>query len=117
MNRQEVFNRVATHLLTQMKKSLMGNDGFCAYRGRKGLACAIGCLITDEAYTPDVEGKTVNNEKVVEALAKCGIEVKKVGYGFFCALQKVHDEYEYQQWRPRLHDVADDYGLTFPEGI
>lgn len=65
MNRQEIFDKVAAHLLTQKAKSLKvsRNDGItgeeCRYRGMRGMKCAVGCLIPDELYNPDMEGKRV----------------------------------------------------------
>src|SRR5690349_11599184 len=50
MNAQEIFDKVARHLLTQKEQS---RDSFsCAYRGvnqnGKILSCAVGCLIPDD---------------------------------------------------------------------
>lgn len=53
---QEIFNKVATHLLTQGKRSV-ASDGSCMYRGPEGTKCAIGCLIEDDEYHPLLEGK------------------------------------------------------------
>ena len=54
MTKQEVFDKVATHLLTQNKRSL--EDTSCVYRAKDGSMCAAGCLIPDEEYTPALEG-------------------------------------------------------------
>ena len=53
MRKQQVFNTVAKHLLTQKKKSI--KDGTCRYRYRN-LSCAVGCLIPKEEYSPKLEG-------------------------------------------------------------
>lgn len=50
---QEVFDFVTEHLLTQGKQSYQGS---CLYRGPNRTACAVGCLLTDEEYTPNMEG-------------------------------------------------------------
>lgn len=52
---QEVFDQVATHLLTQAKRSNT-TDGMCAYRGVNGLKCAAGALIADDEYDERIEG-------------------------------------------------------------
>ena len=57
MKKQEVFNKVAAHLLAQGKPALKGED--CVYRSKDGLKCAIGCLIPDENYTPEMERKSI----------------------------------------------------------
>jgi len=58
-DRQKIFDTVAAHLLKQNKKSV-GADNLghvCQYRSSDGLKWAIGCLITDEAYYPNLENK------------------------------------------------------------
>ena len=61
MTPQEVFDKVARHLLTQNSRSMNtmpgGSDG-CAYRGRDGKMCAFGCLIPDDCYSPTLENST-----------------------------------------------------------
>ena len=47
---QEVFDRVASHLLTQSARSLLPDGSGCAYRGANGRMCAVGCLIADYEY-------------------------------------------------------------------
>lgn len=57
-SRQEIFDIVAVHLLTQNKKSV-AYDSFMyrhQYRGDNGLKCPIGCLISDEDYMELIEG-------------------------------------------------------------
>ena len=45
MTKQEIFDKVATHLLTQRKPCLVGktSDGCCYRKGK--LKCAAGCLL------------------------------------------------------------------------
>lgn len=52
---QEVFNKVVRHLLTQKQKARVGTT--CMYKTPEGLKCAVGCLIPDELYSQDIEGK------------------------------------------------------------
>jgi hypothetical protein len=51
---QEIFDTVAKHLLAQGERAITEN-GACAYRGVEGRKCAIGCLIPDEVYDPNME--------------------------------------------------------------
>ena len=53
MTLQEIFDKVAVHLLTQQERS--ETCGGCAYRGERGLMCAVGCLIPDELYDSSME--------------------------------------------------------------
>ncbi|MCI0527846.1 MAG: hypothetical protein L0Y56_10460, partial [Nitrospira sp.] len=55
---QEIFNQVAGHLIAQNEKSLSPIGIGCRYRGEAGCKCAAGCLISDEEYGPDWEGKS-----------------------------------------------------------
>ena len=60
MNRQEIFDKVITHLVTQKVQSRTNSDwGGCAYRGENGLSCAVGCLISDEDYRPEMDDSDV----------------------------------------------------------
>lgn len=61
MKTMDIFKHVGKHLLTQNEQSLVDRDTdrSCAYRGDGGLKCAVGCLITDEAYDPAIEGQGV----------------------------------------------------------
>lgn len=67
MDRQDVFNTVAEHLIQQGEES-MSYAGKCAYRGRNGTMCAIGCLIPDSAYELSIENKTAKSVEVQETL-------------------------------------------------
>lgn len=63
MNKQQIFDTVAAHLLTQNERAV-GDTGLCMYRVSKGgggvvLRCAIGSLIPDEMYTLNMEGAAV----------------------------------------------------------
>lgn len=128
MTDQEILDRVYPHLLTQRRKSLRKigfDDEGCAYRGEDGCSCAIGCLIPDDMYDPEIEG--------------CGIDINFYLYGYvlfesqermawieyrlglldslplLSLLQTVHDGYSVNEWESRLRSVADEFGLTVPE--
>lgn len=72
MNRQDVFDTVAEHLIQQGKAAVSNNnpDGFeyCKYRTADGCKCAVGALIPDSAYNPDIEDLIVADAKVQELL-------------------------------------------------
>lgn len=55
---QEIFDRVVTHLRTQNRKSysIDGDNAKCVYRSKEGYSCAVGCLIPDELYKPEMDG-------------------------------------------------------------
>ena len=80
MNTQQIFDKVATHLLTQNARSAA--EGSCLYRSPSGLKCAVGCLISDSVYATyniygedheekignNLEGRHSGYHTVVEAL-------------------------------------------------
>ncbi|MNZ73017.1 hypothetical protein D3C78_914160 [compost metagenome] len=53
--------KITQHLIQQ--RALSTKDGFedsdCKYRSALGHKCAVGCLIPDEEYLPEMEGKIV----------------------------------------------------------
>jgi len=67
MTRQEIFNIAYRGLKSQGFKGsevrgldpLVPQNITCAYRGDGGRKCAIGFLIPDERYSPNIEGKGV----------------------------------------------------------
>lgn len=54
LSMQDVFETVARHLYTQGKPAL--DNSQCLYRGPDGTKCAVGCLIPDEVYVPQMDG-------------------------------------------------------------
>lgn len=112
MTTQEIFDTVVTHLLTQRKKAI--NDmGKCVYRTDEGLKCAVGCLITDECYSPEIEGWGIWYLDVTEALECSGIPVTiKTNETLLVDLQYVHDHEHVGLWKQGLLNVASKYGLN-----
>lgn len=107
---QEVFTQVATHLLTQMKKSNEYNGGACLYRSPDNLMCAVGCLISDEEYESGMEG---NSADVM--LNRSGYLVSVKTGGLLTALQCIHDMGSPARWRRELELLAGKNKLQMPE--
>ena len=58
--KQEIFDYAIKHLKNQGTQSMVGpGHGICGYRGHDGTMCAVGCLLADDEYEPDMEGKGV----------------------------------------------------------
>jgi hypothetical protein len=110
---QEVFDVVAKHLLIQNAKSMIKNmyltDLMCAYRGKNGAKCAVGILIPDELYAPDMEGTTIDGPVIRMALKK--VVSSEVHYNLIEALQNVHDKSCPDDWKMNLENVAVTYNL------
>lgn len=51
---QEIFNQVYLGIIKQGKPSV-DKDGYCVYRGEDNCKCAVGFLIPDDEYDPEME--------------------------------------------------------------
>lgn len=107
---QEVFDRVARHLLKQRSRSY--HKGGCAYRGKAGKMCAVGCLIADEHYRPSLEGRNLQSELVQAALKDSGINVTENMKFMLEDLQACHDYNEVSTWPQVLRRIAGHYKLN-----
>ena len=110
---QTIFNKVAAHLLAQGRPSLSDNELECAYRGENGLRCAVGCLIDDAHYSEAIEGYTIRDKSVAQAVKK------SLGLHYITArtaallsdLQELHDHTPPEEWRDALKALARQYDL------
>lgn len=119
LTQQQIFTKVARHLLTQMEKSDNGQPKplhRCEYHSEKGLRCAIGVLIPWSIDTSEF------NEDPVELIPlkvqrKCGFDVTRNGEqsALLDTLQNVHDNFRPIVWAKRLREVAKGYGLKMPK--
>jgi hypothetical protein len=123
MTNQEIFDRVATHLLTQNRKSAR-DDGQCKYRlltwddreetpAPITLKCAIGCLIEDNEYFNEIEGDRI------EFLVEKGFNFRVLkespdprAMSLLKSLQYVHDHSRVEIWKDSLKGVAEHYLLN-----
>lgn len=105
---QEVFDQVATHLLTQGERCQEFDDDMnpvCVYRNSDGQSCAAGCLIGFGEYREEVfEGKRWLN------LIQRGI-VPRCHLGLISKLQLVHDNTAANKWYESLKELAIEYKL------
>ena len=110
MTLQEIFNRVSQHLLAQGEQSTRRGGG-CAYRGDNGKACAVGCLIKDEAYKPVIEGLSTERAEVRRALMASIGPVSGKAFDLLSELQIVHDYTAPDGWPAALAEVAANFKL------
>ena len=108
---KEIFDRVKTHLLAQGERAIrVGHVSGekvirCAYHSQSGLKCAVGCLITDEAYSEALEGAPVDVGHVRGSLEASGIVVDLVTLGMLCKLQSIHDDEVPDRWEHSLDNL------------
>jgi hypothetical protein len=126
LTNQQIFDRVYVHLLRQNAKSqeVLGGITTCLYRSPEGLSCAVGCLISDEFYSPAIENSSVlellyptlgdGNEVLRRTLEGSGIDLESSGQ-LLNRLQRVHDGFDPANWSKALEVVAEEFGLTLPE--
>lgn len=115
MTKQELFTKVSSHLRQQRSRSVMTRPGrgsgvivACAYRGEDGKKCALGILIPDDKYNPDIEGARGSD------VIKNYTEIKKPSKGLLRladALQAIHDTIEPTSWGDALRALAISHGL------
>lgn len=103
MNEQEIFDTVVNHLRKQNKKS--DDNAGSLYRSSKGLKCAVGCLIYDEEYKPEMEGYAVG------ILANNHIPRFRPYISLLRRLQKIHDGMRVEEWECGLKDVGTAFEL------
>lgn len=132
MTPQEIFDKVATHLLTQNHKAqtlLADTNGdsslACAYRSYDGRSCAVGCLIPDDMYDPAIEGTSIDywpTKKHTEEFRLKFVDLIKnetdtgeqiqSKFDLLKVLQHVHDHNDTSLWRVKLHRVAKQFKLS-----
>lgn len=110
MTLQEMFDKVAAHLLKQNRKAISADGRSCMYRAPNGDQCAAGCLIPDDKYSPEMEGKTVFSDRVRNAIGE--IALNSSGFHLLTDLQGIHDHCDPQSWPDRLEAAAHRFALN-----
>lgn len=127
---QEAFDKSYLHLVKQGKPAIdhtIGGElgsGRCRYRAPDGSKCAIGCLIPDELYRPDLEGSNIQYLHHHH----CGGDISELlglrdqsSLSFLSHLQLIHDDLGaasddfVEKWKEQAGALALSHGLTVPE--
>lgn len=108
VTKQEHFDKVANHLLTQNKKAL-DKTGKCVYRAPDGTKCAIGCLIPDELYSPKLESRLVFQDIFDPIFGHLTYEERNM----LDDLQHVHDKSNVENWKEDLRNLANRWNLEW----
>jgi hypothetical protein len=94
LTRQAIFDLAINGIIAQGAFSVADRDmgilaGQCRYRGPNNTRCAIGMLIPDAEYVPEMEGKSssqaLSGSNLFEGFAP------DVDHNFLSALQNTHD--------------------------
>lgn len=112
LTKQEIFDQVARHLLTQNERAISSN-GNCQYHSKDGLKCAVGALIPDNLYNQAFENRKVGYLLAAwkEIMRKIGLDEKEHALLLY-ALQGIHDCTEPCVWRGQLERVAQKFELS-----
>ncbi len=95
---KDVFDYVSLFLINQNKKSELKEIG-CAYRGLDGEKCAIGCIISNDSYSENLESLTVYDQKIQWAIRASLPNYNVLNETFLSQLQEVHDNHEPDEWQ------------------
>ena len=117
MTQQQALDAVTAHLFRQGHRAtytVPEGAEFCAYRTEQGDKCAIGYLISDEHYTPEMEGSGVEGLRIHGGFNLSDLD--GLDTLFLGDLQNVHDSKENWNSSATLADalcvVADKHGLS-----
>ncbi len=117
MNKQEVFDKVSKHLLTQKERAVIYKNGVrffkCVYKAPNGFKCAIGCLIPDELYDPEIENEDVHNMTgLLNTVMKTALgDIDYDDRQFLGSLQWIHDRVDPDYWSIYLDKFAIEHKL------
>lgn len=100
MTKQETFDIVKAHLLTQMLQAKEGPKNACRYRTADGLKCAVGCLIPDNEYDVKIEGRALGSNAVI--MEQCP-SLKEHDFNLLVRLQTLHDSGDPSTWEKKLN--------------
>lgn len=113
---QEVFDLAARHLLTQKAKARIQRDESsnqrCLYRAPDGCKCAVGALIPDEIYQPEMDQGDTGIDEIISRFPTIATLFSGVDDDLLADLQTVHDDYIVSRWGEHLRALATDYGLS-----
>jgi hypothetical protein len=127
-NKQKIFDRVATHLLTQNAKAKDGSA--CQYRAPGNRSCAVGCLIPDNLYDASIEGVGITHildssllvfstderkaavKKLKKLIRGAVGATKESDFCLLRDLQVVHDDEITENWGNELRTVAHKHNLN-----
>jgi hypothetical protein len=107
LNKRDIFQRVSAHLLAQRAVS-EDENGSCRLRSGDGRKCAIGSLVADHAYKPEIEGigisyyKHAKDGTLLRALYASDVNAYDPAIiDLLIELEEVHDDFSVDEW-PRL---------------
>ena len=113
---EKLFRIAADHLVSQGAMSANGY-GVCAYRGVSGRMCAVGVLINNVFYNPEIEGFSVSKhpeDRVLTAVALShNVDEKDIDVAMLRELQYIHDSQAVYNWDYHLMKISEKHGYSW----
>ena len=111
VEKSELFEKVRNHLLEQGRRAA-DEKGDCLYRGPDGTKCAVGCIIPDDLYDPDMEDCSAFEVKHgAEDVAKIRriwkavedrLDLTEENKSLLQRFQRIHDQVPADEWEVAL---------------
>lgn len=119
---QQLYETSIKHLRKQGQKSFrmlppdekLGEMYQSRYRS-DGMMCAIGVLIPDIEYRPEMEGKDVGDLISKDLLITMRAAEFYKNRRLLDGLQKIHDTKPIAEWEKQWRMLADDMHLKYPK--
>jgi hypothetical protein len=111
ITKQQIFDRAVEHLRQQRAQSIDPKTSVCLYRGPDGLKCAIGALIPDELYQPEMEGLLA--DEIVKRYPTLASLFSPDSPSLLNSLQHMHDFWRLSDWEEGFAEIATEYRLSF----
>lgn len=117
MNIQDMFEFVFKKLYQQNRRSVDSNTS-CSYRGFDGARCAVGWLIPDEIYSPEMEGYKISGivgkYSLTDNIYGLPSEITQ-NLNFLASLQGAHDWkiIDYENFREGLCKTFKSVGIEY----
>jgi len=101
---KDIYERVSEHLLTQRAVS-EDDNGSCRLRSPEGRKCAIGSLVRDDVYEPELEGVGISYYRhardggLLRALYASNVNAYDPNIiDLLIELEEVHDYADIDEW-------------------
>jgi hypothetical protein len=117
LNTKEIYERVSAHLLTQQAVS-EDENGTCRLHGNNKRRCAIGSLIRDDVYRPEIEGVGISyyqntcDGALLQALYASDVNIyDETIIELLTELEEVHDNANVEEWPALLTMIGRRHAL------
>lgn len=113
--KQEMFDIVARHLLTQKVHAVAG--GWYLYRlfdietNKVALACAIGACIPEDKYDAVMDRDHLLVRDIIETFFNDDDDYDDDFINFADDLRRIHDHYEVDEWLEKLKQCGSKHSL------